>query len=195
MEIGFILSLIVVLVVLYFGFRLLKSLIKTLMMAAVVLIVIIAGVGFLVWNDVQDLRENFSNSTKLMLLADEDELVFGLEVTTLDMEGVDVISFGALDSWQDDYQDEKYKNILGEHYKLFILKNEAFDEDIGSADEMVTKLKGYFDELDVLFLLQEYKEGNIIIYPETTVFKLVKLIPNGLVDRIADRIGGESDAE
>ena len=195
MEIGFILSLIVVLVVLYFGFRLLKSLIKTLMMAAVVLIVIIAGVGFLVWNDVQDLRENFSNSTKLMLLADEDELVFGLEVTTLDMEGVDVISFGALDSWQDDYQDKKYKNILGEHYKLFILKNEAFDEDIGSADEMVTKLKGYFDELDVLFLLQEYKEGNIIIYPETTVFKLVKLIPNGLVDRIADRIGGESDAE
>ena len=98
MEIGFILSLIVLLAVLYFGFRLLKSLIKTLLLAALVLIVIIAGAGFLVWSDARDLRENFSNSTKLMLLAGEDELVFGLEVTTLDMEGVKIISSGTLDS-------------------------------------------------------------------------------------------------
>lgn len=195
MEIGFILSLIVLLVVLFFGFRLLKSLIKTLMLVAVVLIVIIAGAGFLVWNDVKDLRENFSDSTKLMLLADEDELVFGLEVTTLDMEGVEKISFGTLDSWQDDYEDEKYKDILGEHYKLIILKNEAFEGDIDSADEMISELKEYFDDMSMLFLFKEYKEGNIIIYPETPTLKMVKMIPGGFVERIADRIGGDSEEE
>lgn len=193
MEIGFILSLLALIVVLFFGFRILKSLVKTLMLVLVVIIVIVGGAGFLIWNDVKDLRENFSDSTKLMLLASEDELVFGLEVTTLDMEGVEKISFGTLDSWQDDYEDEKYKNILGDHYKLFILKNEAFDNDIDSADEMVSELRDYFDEMNVLFLLKEYKEGNIIIYPETTLFKMIKLIPDGLVDRIADRIGGDSE--
>lgn len=34
-----------------------------------------------------------------------------------------------------------------------------------------------------LFLFNQYKQGNIIIYPETTLFKLLKIIPSPLLEK------------
>ena len=186
MEFGLILSLVVFLAVLYFIFHFVKSLMKTLVMGAVVLVVVIAAAGFLVISDIRDLKDNFSNSSKLMLLAGEENLAFGLEVTTLDMDGVKFINRETLDSWEEYYQKKKYKKIRGEeYYKVFILKNEAFDNPIESPEQFSNLLKEFFKENKVLFLLQEYHEGNLIIYPSSPVFKLVKMIPEKWVDKVA----------
>ncbi len=177
MEIGLVLSLVVFLAVLYFVFHFVKSLIKTAVMALVVVVVVIAGAGFLVMSDVRDLKENFSNSSKILLLAGEEEIAFGLKVTSLDMDGMSTIERDTLDSWEETYRKGKYKPILGDDYKLFILKNEAFDDPVGSVDEFATASENFFKEGNVVSFLMQYKEGNLIIYPETPVFKIVKLIP------------------
>jgi hypothetical protein len=44
---------------------------------------------------------------------------------------------------------------------------------------------------DPLFLLREYKEGNIIVYPETILFKTLKIIPPSLIESVMEKaLGG-----
>jgi len=197
MDITLIISLVVFLGVLYFLFKFVKSLVKTLVMGLVALLVILAAAGFLVMSDVRDLKQNFSNSTKLMLFATEDELRFGVEVTTLELEGMNIISSSQMDEWQDSYSRKRYNKIAGEdYYKLFILKNEAFEDPIGSPDEFKSALDDYFSEGSTLFLLREYREGNLVIYPETPVFKLVKIVPKKWVEKMTGVFSNDrGDAE
>ena len=194
MEIGLLLSFVVFLAVLYFLFKLAKTLIKTLIMAAVVLVVIIIAAGFLVISDVRDLKDNFSNSSKLVLFAGEDRIAFGLEVTSFDAEGVKTVKRSTLDGWEEDYEKGRYKKIRGDYYKVFIIKDDEYNAPLDTLADHMDILEGFFSEGNVATLLVMYRTGDLIIYPETPVFKLVKLIPEKWVMKLDKKLAdAESD--
>ena len=40
----------------------------------------------------------------------------------------------------------------------------------------------------VFFIVKEFKKGNIIVYPETAVFKLIKILPNGFINDVLNKL-------
>ncbi len=191
MEIGFLLTLVVVLVAVWFAFKLVKSLLKAVMVVAVLLAIVIVAAGFFVMNDVKDLRENFSNSTKLVLFAGEERIAFGLDVTSFDAKGVKILDRSVLDAWEEDYERGKYKTIRGDdYYKLFVIKDDKYNEPVETLADHMDLLEDFFSEGNVRTLLVKHRTGELVIYPETAVFKLMKVIPEKWVMKL-----DKSDAE
>ena len=185
MDVSFLITLVILLIVFYFIFHLLKSILHTVILALVLFCVVLAAAGYLFIGDVRELRENFTNSTKLMLLADKDKIIFALEVQSLDMNNSKIVSGATLAEWQRPYQKKNYREILGTRYRLFLLKTEVFGGNATTVEEFRDNLKGVMKESKILFLLKEYNKGNLVIYPETPVFKLVRYLPQKWVDKVA----------
>ena len=73
------------------------------------------------------------------------------------------------------------------------IKSQTLDE-FGSD----TKYKGLLFGLllqdgmqnDPLFIFKQYSSGNIVIYPETITFKLIKALPFSLIEGVAEKVIG-----
>ncbi|MBS3164545.1 hypothetical protein J4439_03875 [Candidatus Woesearchaeota archaeon] len=192
MQTVFLASIAAFLIVLYVIFRFVKNVVSTLIWGAVALGVVLLAAGFLVYLDIRDLRENFSNSSKLVLLAGEQDLVLGLEISAFELDATRLLSGSELSSLKEAYGKREFKTMLGNSSMLFILKDASLDEQ-ASLGEVFTLVNERFSSGKVTSLLREYRKGNLIIYPETPVFKLLRLFPGG-VSATASRAPPSEDA-
>jgi len=46
---------------------------------------------------------------------------------------------------------------------------------------------------DPLFVFKQYSRGNVVIYPESITFKLIKALPFSLIEGIAEKVIGEAE--
>lgn len=127
-----IIGLIVFVLILIFIFKLVKNIAKTILFG-IFLILIVTGIfGIFIYKDVIDLKENFKDSSKLILLQDEQKFLTGLKLYEIEFEEENgfkeyILTEKQLGDLQQKF-DGDYGKILGENYKIFVFKIEIFNE-------------------------------------------------------------------
>jgi len=205
-----IVAIIVFVLVLVFVWGIVKRLVKLMFYAGIVIFLLLAANLFFIYQDFNDLRENFAVSEKKVILKDEDEVLTGLILN----EDTKLMTAQQLNDYSSYLRTDDFDKILGDSYKLMI-----FDVDIVSnldaeidfengitANEAITILKTsenkeekaalfsviLADEIltsrNPLFFFSEFKDGNIIIYPETALFKTIKFIPIALFEDVGKKL-------
>jgi len=207
-----IISIIVFVLVLVLIWGLFKKLFKLMFYAGIIISLLLAANLYFIYQDFKDLRENFGISEKKVILVDGNEVLTGL----LMGEETDFLTNTQLSDYSYSLRNDDYEEILGDSYKLMvfdigIIENLDKDIDLGiktvTSDEAAATLKSdtfsskdkaalfsviLADEIltsrNPLFFFSEFKDGNIIIYPETALFKTVKLIPLSFIKDVGEKI-------
>ncbi len=103
------------------------------------------------------------------------------------------------------FANKDYGAMQGKSYKLIIIKEssvagslpgsrgkepgESIGEERGEERAaMLAALLSIRVSQDPAFIISEYKKGNVIVYPETPVFKAIKLIPLSLFREAAEKV-------
>ena len=203
-----IISIIVFFLVLVFIWGFFKKIFKLLYYAGIIITLLLAANLYFIYQDFRDLRENFGVSEKKVVLKDGSGILTGLLLN----EDASLMTNQQLNDYSIYLKNNDYKKILDNSYKLMIFDVEIISSldneiDLGykaiTPNEAVSILKSdasqeekaslfsiiLTDEIlsskNTLFFFSEFKEGNIIIYPETALFKTVKLVPIDLFKNIA----------
>ncbi|MDP7610163.1 MAG: hypothetical protein QGH19_00145 [Candidatus Woesearchaeota archaeon] len=169
------------------------------------MIIIMLILSFFIYKDVMDMKDNFGKNSNLLLLEDNDKALTGFVM----QEPPQILTEEQLDQYSTYLADDDYPKVLGSSYKLLLIdietisniNQESFmveNEEL-TKNEVLTELRTSNDieyraalfsmifsnyiigQGNVLYLLESYKKGNIFIYPETIVFKLMKSVPLSLV--------------
>ncbi|MEM4268066.1 MAG: hypothetical protein QXK37_04525 [Candidatus Woesearchaeota archaeon] len=246
-------TLIILLIVFLGGvialYLLLKNIAKVIFFAAVALVCIMLLYGYFIYRDFTDLKRNISVEEKVFLLADEKKLITGMIIKSFEIKGKSspmIISADRLTEMQTSFAKGNYNKMLGDKYKLFIVKTDVLEEglpdrviiDSANASTYVIQveltksqmlkiiksnepLKEFSATLKIpqnmipeeqqsdeyikssffalaleetsknkgpSFLLEQYTEGDIIIYPEGTILKTIKGLPKFLRKKLISRI-------
>ncbi|MBW2976979.1 hypothetical protein KY347_06045 [Candidatus Woesearchaeota archaeon] len=196
--------IVIIALILFFLWAILRRVFRLLFYASLIIFLLLAANIFFVYRDAADLRENFDVSTKKVMLVDNNKVITGF---LLDGD-VNLLASEDLEKFSSYLESKDYEEILGDSYKLMVFDLgiiSSLDEEIELDDEIITKeqaisaLKSDADanekaELfgdiltssilssrNPLFFFSEFKKGNIVIYPETALFKTVKFIPLSFV--------------
>ncbi len=129
MAIDLIIFIVLILLVGFILFKIVKTLIKAIFIEVILIGLVVILVGFLLFIDLSDFRENFLTSEKLFLYDDDGQLKSGFEISVFTDEGTlfsipknQVLYYDSL------YQQDDLKTIRGDYYKVLILKRAAFDD-------------------------------------------------------------------
>ena len=172
------------------AFKLLQGIIKTIV-TVVALSVVLVGIGaFLVVMDARDLSENFVTERNLFLLTNGSTVIFGVEVSG--ESGSELVNGTELARFSEFLEERDYKRVKGEYYKLILIDASIAGEDFASAsavdersDSLVKLAEGVFS--DPVYLITQYKKGNVRVYEETPVFTAIRLLPTAFLRKI---VGG-----
>ena len=204
-----IIAIIVFVLVSVFIWGIVKKLFKIMFYVGLVIFLMIAANLFFIFQDFNDFRQNFGVSEKKVILKDEDRILTGL---VLD-EDTNMMTNTQLNDYSSYLRTDDLDKILGDSYKLMIfdvdiisnLDTEIDFENGITTDEAITILNTgsseekaevfsiiLADEIlssrNPLFFLSEFKEGNIMIYPETALFKTIKFIPLSFIGDIGKKL-------
>ena len=204
-----IIAIIVFVLVSVFIWGIVKKLFKIMFYVGLVIFLMIAANLFFIFQDFNDFRQNFGVSEKKVILKDEDRILTGL---VLD-EDTNMMTNTQLNDYSSYLRTDDLDKILGDSYKLIIfdvdiisnLDTEIDFENGITTDEAITILNTgsseekaevfsiiLADEIlssrNPLFFLSEFKEGNIMIYPETALFKTIKFIPLSFIGDIGKKL-------
>ncbi|MBW2984569.1 hypothetical protein KY361_05610 [Candidatus Woesearchaeota archaeon] len=215
-------------------FAVVKGIMKIIFSVFSIIIVLSLVGGAFIASDFMDLRENFPNEEKTMLLKDENKALAGSIIISLEDENPTLITQEQLDSYSGYLQEDNLKAILGDKYKLIIvdlgalreLEAETFNlgeeyskeflisvlesdepkslfiEEYGeepTMDELELKAAVFgvmFGNIGPIILIEQYKKDNIIFYPETAVFKVMRYLPvsvfkdtmQGVMSKVEEKI-------
>ena len=186
-----------------------KGLLKLVLFFVVVIAVIIGLNAFLVYRDVQDLKENFADSSKKIILMEDGKALTGLVLNS----GTRILPQDELNEISESISAKDAKSALSGSYKLIVFdinaianmedeitlgKKEIEKEEalmiLRAGDE--TERAAVFESLlrnnvfssNSIFFFSQIKEGNIEVYQDTALFKAAKIIPLGAIAKIAKDI-------
>lgn len=205
-----ILWLIIFFIIIFLVLKIVKTIMKAVAIITSLTIIILIVLSVIIIADISEFNKNFRYSSKMLLLEDEGRAIIGV---TLD-GGVDFIPDADLESYSDKINQKRYEEVIGGNYKLIIMNMQTIEElDFKNITINQTNIKksevpiilrsdapikfDVFSSLvrkisdNQLFIFQQYKKENLMVYPETPVFKLVKAIPSAFVKSIVERGVGE----
>jgi len=200
--------------------KLVKNAVKIIASIVLVLIIISIIFGVFLYMDVKDLEDGFSGEDKLFLLRHNYEFITGF--SGVSFEEMNFLTEEKLSDHN--LKKAALDDILQDRFKLFIFDSKAFEgiEEIEIKGQVYSKEESFelleSDDLnfgvgkeeaksaifgimiqkamskDPLFIFKEYKNENLIVYPETITFKTIKNIPMSLADKLISMLkkGGES---
>ena len=208
-----VLTLVIAGLIVLFIWSIFKGLFKLFFYAGIALVVIIALNTFFIYKDIVDLRENFSSSSKKIILVDGDKILTAFMLNG----GVSFLGGSQMEEYSSYLKEGSYEKILGNSYKLMvfdvdIVSNLGDEMDIDgriiSRDDTMSILRSdeevsesekaaLFSSILVtniitsnnpLFFFSEFKKGNIKIYPETALFRIAKVIPLSMIQDVGMKI-------
>ena len=186
-----------------------KGLLKLFMFFVMAIIAVIGMNAFFVYRDVVDLRENFADSAKKVVLMENGQaltgLVLGRETRILPQEELIKIS--------DSLKAGDIKSALGGSYKLIafdIKAISALEDKIDMEGKSITKeealatlrmgndnekaatfeslLRNNIFSSNSVFFFSQLKEGNIQVYQETALFKAAKIMPLSAINTLTKNV-------
>ena len=208
MPIDQIITIIIVVLITVFVWGIFKKLFKLMFYAGIIILLLMAANAYFIYRDFMDLRENFGQSSKEAMLVDGSKVITGI---VLEGGSFETLSDQQLDEISSGLKNKNYEEILGDNYKLMILDADIVDDldnevevlgqtmsqkeikktlESGSSSEKAALFaallsKEIIANKNPLFFFSQFKDGNILIYPETALFKTVKLVPIDLFKNIA----------
>lgn len=258
MDIGTIIILVLYVVGAIIAFKLLKSIAKAMFLVSLVGLILIGLLSFFLYQDAMDLKENWPDSQKLLLLDMDGEIIAGVQATFTAEAEPKMLDESELGTVQTSYAADDLESVKADNYKIIIMKFEpmiaeieagslelrdtqlskteaervlradnaleeftniiidkeglekrdeiinSIGEELGSSAKVKALMFGLlFQQLSEekgaetgLYIFEEYKGGNIIIYPETAIFKFMKYVPQFVLDKAAGivktRVSGEA---
>ena len=166
--------------VLSFVFKVFMKVLKIVLMIGLLLVMLGVVLGFLAYQDAKEFDQKFSDSLNLYLFEGNSGFSFGFEAPGFGIAESTPLSAQELADAYQNFVTGKLDELLGDRYKLFIFR-EDFVNQLGDA----TKYEDLIEEQGPALLFSEYKTGNIIIFPETPLFKAVKLIPESIASKLS----------
>ena len=238
-EILVLVIVIALLVVFLWGFF--KHVFRMIVPVGIVILLVIAATTFFIYRDIADLRDNLRDSTKKIIVVDNDKVLTGFVLRSQ----VGFLTDEQLEEFSAYLQDKDYSKVLGSSYRLMVFDIGIISElgadaiDIngktiakGSAvsilksEEPSAMLKQHSineDDLEIskndmedssrvkaalfaiilsdevlspknpLLLFSGFKDGSIIVYPETAVFKAANILPVSFIGSAGKTIFGEKE--
>jgi len=175
------LILIIVVTILIFKVmhKTLQIILSILSLVLILTLVIGVIIGYFTYKDALDFRDNFGSAEKLFLLDDEGDIVSGAIITSLSSEDNIALTEGQLSSIQREYSKKNLDSVKNEYWRVFIIKPAAFDlenpQDI-KGNTLISLIEAHTTS-DSLFIFKQYRKNNILVYPETIIFKTLKFLP------------------
>ncbi len=207
-----IIVIIILVFIAVFAWAIFKKVFKLMFYAGLIILLLIAANLYFIYKDVNDLNENFSVLTKKVILVDEDEVLTGFLLNGQ----VNFITDEQIEEFSSYLAENNYEEILGESYKLMIfdvgiisdlnVDEIEFNDEIITKDDAITFLKSdadsgekadlfgtiladhILDSKNPLFFFSQFRKGNLVIYPETALFKTVKFIPLTFIKDIGKKM-------
>ena len=206
-----IITIIIVVLIAVFVWGIFKKLAKLMFIAGMIIFLVLGVNLFFIYQDFTDLRENFGTSEKKVILKDENKLLTGLILSGK----TEMMTDEQISEYSTYLQNKEYEKILDDSYKLLVFDYDIIsniDDPIIIDDKTLSKnqiddiLKFgnnaeekaelfsilLADEIlnskNPLFFFSEIKDENIIIYPETALFKTIKIIPLSFIKDVAGKM-------
>ena len=129
----------VLIVIGFFVFKAIKSVIKTLMVMTAIVAIILILVFTFVYSDTSSFKKKFDTEPVVVLYEDHGKLLAGIRLESLSGGNATFITGTELSNIQSSYIAGRYSDIQEENYKVFFMLEEAFTEVEGpiSADKQV----------------------------------------------------------
>ncbi|MDP6265772.1 MAG: hypothetical protein QF584_03295 [Candidatus Woesearchaeota archaeon] len=206
-----IITIIIITLIIVLVWGIFKRLFKLMFYAGIIIFLLLAANTYFIYQDFKDFRENFAVSEKKVILKDGDVILTGLVLN----EDTGLMADKQLNDYSSYLRNNDYESILGDSYKLMVFDVDIISKldaeiELGdktiTSDEAIVMLKSesnpemkaavfsviLADEIlssrNPLFFFSGLKEGNIMIYPETALFKTIKLIPLSLIENVGKKI-------
>jgi len=227
------LGIVLAIFILVIGWGLFKKIFEIVYYAGIGFVLLLIVGGFLIFNDVKDFKENFSERGNVILLENDGIVLAGYTME----ENPKFFTSSQISEYSIHLQNKDYDDILADRYKLMVIDIDLITDldtdriNLGDATLKKESMKGIFksdepfedfnkaiiedknllpdsdfdskiNNEDLKFkasllgtivdqellgpensitFFDQYKKGNIIIYPETSLFKIMKILPLGLV--------------
>ena len=188
------------------AYKIVNSLLKALALVAAVAAIAMGVIALLAVMDFNDFRESFSAEKNLFLIAENGNVLVALE---LQGNRTGAVNQQETDEYSRLLREGNYAAIREGYYKLLILHSGLFGEEevkgVGNALPERLRAEKYPEERaklaapvvekifsDTLFLVVQHKKGNIEVYEETAMFKVLKLTPSALASSAAGRLLGKA---
>ncbi len=241
MAVEMLVLVIAVILVLVLAWGFFKHVFRMIIPVGIAILLVIAATTFLIYRDIADLRDNLRDSTKKIIVVDNDKVLTGFVLRSQ----VRFLTGEQLEEFSAYLQDKDYSKVLGSSYRLMVfdigiiseLGADAIDINgktiakssavsILRSEEPAAMLKQHSineDDLEIskndmedssrvkaalfaiilsdevlspknpLLLFSGFKEGSIVVYPETALFKAANILPISFIGNAGKTIFGEKE--
>ncbi len=173
-----IIGILVIIVIVAILFTILKSIIKAALFTLFIVAVLGIIFGIFVITDANTFKEKMDNSQNTYLLIHENIAIQGIKIKNNETESVvDPIGSEQLKLINEKLKENDLKEIKGSDYKIIFIRSDNKTEDPETFGE---KMEEKFN--DPTNLIKNIKSGDVKIYPENTMFKFLKYIPDHIIN-------------
>lgn len=199
-------------------FKLVSGILKTVLIVGAIGSIVLAVAGAVVVKDALDLKSGLESSGAFVLFTSDDgsRLTSGIlagkggNSTALNANAV---SESGIISLNEQFSKGSFKAIQGDAYLVMAVREnflfsslpqvieadgQSIDKDVAlaqlstaTAEERAEALAGAFGlavSHDSGFVAAAFKSGNLKVYPETPVFKALKILPASLLESVSGRL-------
>jgi hypothetical protein len=197
--IAFFIILIVVIVLLL---KVIKNVFLVGLYIFLILLIVGGAAGYFVAKDAAEFRAGMLEKNTTFFFMQSGHLITGVRMDSINLTKISSLGSSRVSEYDSYYQKSEFQEILGDDFKIIIIDAKAFpknqkldpnqvieylkkekidSEMFGLAVPSLDPKAAAFSMLivasmtkDPLYLIKEYKKGNVIVYPETLLFKIVK---------------------
>jgi hypothetical protein len=133
----------------YLLFKVIKSVLKILLIGILVLMVTIGLFSFFLFSDAKNFSTNFVKEPKLIVLVDNDRIIFAEEILGLNKSNLSaqfkVLGAAATETLNDFYKEGEMEELKGSYFKVFIVKLNVLEESLPKTIELPKELSQQVD--------------------------------------------------
>lgn len=215
MEFAFIVAIVLFFALSFVIFKLSKHVVKALtLVLSLLFVILIIGAGFIFY-DFYDLKNNFASSQKTAVIKSNETAIAAIILEPGETIGettgkTTFLSQEKLNEYSLFLKSKQYDKMLQDSYKLIIMDSALIDDlkeiklknNVLAASAIKTSIfsddeelkKGIVEEVikqsfeSPAFIFEQYKKGNIFVYPETALFKAIRFFPSALFKSAAKKL-------
>ncbi len=150
-------------------FKLLESVSQAVLMFNIALFVILLMGGVFLFADFKAFTDSFPQKEKIVLIENNSDIASAALLKGNTPEILNPAPYAQA------YQKKSFAGLIGKNQTIIVLKQ-----------AMIDKANGNYGDLQEMFsdtrmMIAEYKMGNAMIYPEPVSFKLIRFIPDQIL--------------
>ncbi len=200
-----VLGIILFVAVAFLAFKVAKKAMQAALFVLSLAFVISLVIAAVVVVDAIRFKDRFSSSDNLFLLKQDNDVMTGFQVGN----GTNALTAGEAADYSSYLASGNKKEMLGDNYRVVLINIAVVDEigsvtannqsfpanvvrDIFASDDEASK-QMFFALISEkvfaspTFFFEQYKKGNIEVYPETPMFRFIRLVPTSFVKSVGEK--------